>query len=169
MKKITTAIFLLLFSLSVSAQEGPRSYAAFGGSLMTFEEGSDSVEPINIFGRIGHDFNENIGIGFEGSFSLIEDDFLGIDYSVTTLFLYLKASLPVSSTAKVYAMIGPSNVELTGSLFGFSASTDDSDTGVGFGFENRLDSYSISVDYINYYDDFDVDVNAINVGLTTYF
>ncbi|MCH8177917.1 MAG: porin family protein [Proteobacteria bacterium] len=169
MKKIIAGLLTLLISFAATAQEGPRTYWTLGGALMTFDDGFDSVEPINVFGRLGYDFNANFGIGIEGSFSLIEDDFLGVDYSVTTTFIYLKGSLPIGDDAKLYAMIGPSNVDLTGTLGGFSASADDSDTGFGFGYEKALDTFSISVDYITYFDDFGVDVNAINLGFVTYF
>ena len=35
-------------------------------------------------------------------------------------------------------MIGPTNVELTGTLGGLSISADDDDTGIGFGFERSI-------------------------------
>ena len=46
---------------------------------------------------------------------------------------------------------------------------NDDDTGIGFGFEKTLDTFSISVDYITYYDKLGIDVNAFNLGLVTYF
>jgi len=165
MKKIIAGILTLLLSFAVSAQEGPRTYWTLGGSLMTYEVGSVSLEPINVFGRLGYDFNENIGIGFEGSFSMLEDDFLGLDWSITTTFIYLKASMPVGDDAKIYAMIGPSNVELSASSGGASGSADDSDTGIGFGFETG----SYTVDYINYYDKNGETFSAINLGFVNYF
>jgi hypothetical protein len=159
------------------AQEAPRAYWGAGGALMTLDDGFDSFEPINAFGRVGYDFNAYIGVGAEVSFSLIEDDVAGIDFSVDTRFFFLKGSLPIGDGAKLYAMIGPSNVELTGSIGGFSVSLDDSDIGIGFGFEKSLnDSFGISVDYINYYNDSgfdvisaDVDVDAFNIGVVGYF
>jgi hypothetical protein len=66
-------------------------------------------------------------------------------------------------------MIGPTNVELTSEFGGFSISADDDDTGIGFGFEKAIDSYSISIDYIIYNDNDGVDVNAINLGFVSYF
>jgi len=45
----------------------------------------------------------------------------------------------------------------------------DSDTGLGFGFEKSLDTFSISVDYITYFDDLGVDISAFNVGFVGYF
>ena len=85
------------FSLATTAQGEPRTYWTFGGSLMAYEVGSVSIEPINVFGRVGHDFNENIGIGFEGSFSMLEDELIGFDWSLTTTFICLKASMAIMS------------------------------------------------------------------------
>ncbi len=136
---------------------------------MSFVEGPVSLEPINVFGRLGYDFNANIGVGAELNFSLIEDEFLGLDFGVTTTFVYVKGSMPIGDDSKLYAMIGPSNVELTASLGGVSASVDDNGTGIGFGYEKTLDTYSISIDYIKYYSEQDARFDAINVGLVTYF
>jgi hypothetical protein len=170
MKKIIAGILASFISFAAPAQEGPRTYWTLGGSLLTFDDGFDTINPIQVFGRLGYDFNAYVGIGAELGFSLIEDELSGIDYSVTTTFFYLKGSIPVGDNSKLYAMIGPSNVELTASFGGFSASIDDDDTGIGFGFEKTLASDSvISVDYIAYYDDFGLDVSAINLGFVNYF
>jgi len=170
MKKIIAGILLLIISFTANAQEGPRAYWALGGSLLTFDDGGTTFDPINVFGRLGYDFNENIGVGVEGSFSLIEDDILGVDVSVNTTFFYLKGSIPVGDDAKLYAMIGPTNTEITASSGGISISTDDNDTGIGFGYEKTLENNrSFSIDYITYNNNSGVDVNAINLGLVTYF
>ena len=169
MKKLIAGVFFLFISFAATAQEGPRTYWTLGGGLLTLDDGFDTIDPVQVFGRLGYDFNANFGIGVEGGFSLIEDSVGIVDVSVTTLFLYLKGSIPIGNGAKLYAMIGPSNVDITGTVGGFSASADDSDTGLGFGFEKSLDTFSISVDYITYFDDFGVDISAFNVGFVGYF
>jgi len=169
-KIVIAGILTIFISFTAAARSSPPgAYWSLGGSLLTFDDGFDSIEPIQVFGRLGYDFNANFGIGVEGGFSLIDDEIGGVDFDVTTTFLYLKGSIPVGDDAKIYAMIGPANVELTASLGGISISADDSDTGIGFGFEKAIDSYSISVDYIIYNDDSGVDVNAINLGFVSYF
>ena len=92
-----------------------------------------------------------------------------MDFDVTTTFLYLKGSIPIGDDAKLYAMIGPTNVDLTGSLGGFSASADDDDTGIGFGYEKALGTSSFSVDYIIYNDNSGVDVTAFSLGFVNYY
>jgi hypothetical protein len=169
MKILATAILALLISFTASAQDEPHAYWSLGGSLLTFDDGFDSIEPKQVFGRLGYEFNANFGIGFEGGFSLIEDELFGLDYDVSTTFFYLRGSVPIGSGSKLYAMIGPTNVELTGSVGGFSISADDDDTGIGLGFERDLGTSSFFVDYIRYNDDEGVDVYAINLGLGARF
>ena len=169
MKKIIAGVLASLISFAATAQESPRTYWTLGGSLLTFDDGFDTIDPIQVFGRLGYDFNANIGIGLEFGLSLIEDEVLGVDFDVTTTFLYLKGSIPIGDDAKLYAMIGPTNVDLTGSLGGFSASADDDDTGIGFGYEKALGTSSFSVDYIIYNDNSGVDVTAFSLGFVNYF
>lgn len=169
MKILIAGILTIFISFTAAAQEGPRTYWTLGGSLLTFDDGVDSIEPIQVFGRLGYDFNANIGIGFEGGFSLIEDELFGVDFDVTTTFFYLKGSMPVGDDAKLYAMIGPTNVEITASLGSISVSMDDDDTGIGFGYEKDLGGSSMSIDYIKYNNNTGVDVSAINLGFVSYF
>lgn len=169
MKIIIAGILASFISFAASAQEGPRTYWTLGGSLLSFDDGFDTINPIQVFGRLGYDFNANVGIGAELGFSLIEDEVLGVDFDVTTTFFYLKGSIPVGEDAKLYAMIGPTNVELTGSFGGISASADDDDTGIGFGYEKSSGASAFSIDYIIYNDNTGVDVTAINLGFVNYF
>lgn len=169
MKNLFAGILTLVFSFAAVAQEAPRAYWTLGGGLLTFDDGFDSIKPKQLFGRLGYDFNANIGVGFEGGFSLIDDEVSGVDFDVSTTFFFLKGSIPIGDDSKLYVMVGPTNVELTGTLSNVSVSADDDDTGIGFGFEKSLGSSSFSVDYITYYDDLGIDVTALNVGFINYF
>ena len=170
MKKIGILTFILLLSVSAQLRAAEGAYGAFGAGILTFDAGgSEDVEPTQLVGRLGYNFNDYVGIGFEGGFSLIEDEIFGVDFDVTTTFIYLRGSLPLGERSSVYALIGPSNVELTGSAGGLSISGDDDDTGVGFGFETELDTVSFFIDYITYFDDDDVEVTSINLGVVSYF
>jgi len=169
MKKIVAGIFALMFSCSVLADSGPRGYWGISGGLLTFDDGFDKVKPIQVNGRLGYDFNQYIGIGGELGFSLIEDSLYGVDFSVTTRVFYLKGGVPIDSDSRIYAVFGPSNVELTGTYAGFSASADDDGTAFGFGFEKGFGSGAFTVEYINYYDDKGVEVTSFNFGMLSYF
>lgn len=169
MKSLLLLISTLLFIFSAQLRAAEGFYGGVGGGLLTFDDGVDEVEPKQLIGRLGYNFNDYIGLGFEGGFSLIEDELYGVDFDVTTTFFYLRGSIPVSETASVYVLVGPTNVELTGSSGGTSISADDDDTGTGFGFETQLESVSFFVDYITYFDDDGVDVDSINLGVVGYF
>ena len=137
---------LLVSSLTTPALAGGGLYAAFGGGLLTFDDGADEVKPKQLAGRFGYQINDYIGLGFESGFSLIEDELFGLDWDVTTTFLYLRGSLPVSEQASIYFLVGPTDVSVTGSRGIFSGTADDDDTGTGFGFETRLDTVSLYLD-----------------------
>lgn len=158
---------LALVSFSVNAEVG--GYWSLGGSFVDFDDGVDTVSPTNIYGRLGYDFNEYIGVGFDFGTSLIEDDLFGVDFGVDTTFLFLKGSVNVSDTTKIYAMVGPSNVELTASLSNVTFSTDDDDTGIGFGIQFALDkSTAVHVEHITFFDKDDVEVTGLNIGFVGY-
>lgn len=116
MKNLFAGILTLVFSFAAVAQEAPRAYWTLGGGLLTFDDGFDSIKPKQLFGRLGYDFNANIGVGFEGGFSLIDDEVSGVDFDVSTTFFFLKGSIPIGDDSKLYVMVGPTNVELTGTL-----------------------------------------------------
>jgi len=165
-------IFLLTILLLLFTARGyatPGAYASVGGGLLTFDDGFDTVKPKQLLFRIGYNFNEYIGLGYEGGFSLIKDELYGVDFDVTTTFVYVKGSFPISETSSIYLVTGPTNVELTGSDSGVSVSTDDDDTGLGFGFETKLETARLFVDYTTYYDSDGVEVKSLNVGAAFYF
>ncbi|MDH5394450.1 MAG: porin family protein [Gammaproteobacteria bacterium] len=169
MKKLVSLLLMSLFFIAVPLHAAPANYWSVGGGFMTFDDSVDKIKPIQLFGRVGHDFTENFGVGLEAGFSLVEDELDAVDYSVTSTFLYVKGSLPVGEGSKLYAMIGPTNVELSGEMGGVTVSVDDDDTGIGFGFEKILGAYSVTADYILYNDNDGADVSAINIGFVGYF
>ncbi|MEM7563530.1 MAG: porin family protein [Pseudomonadota bacterium] len=169
MKPIVALVFVLLMLLSRPAFATDGFYASVSGGLLTFDDGVDTIKPKQLSGRLGYNFNDYIGIGFEGGFSLLEDELFGFDWDVTTTFIYLRGSLPISETASIYLLAGPTDVSVTGTSGAFSITADDDDTGTGFGFETRLDTVSVYVDYITYNDNEGVEVDAFNIGVVSYF
>jgi len=164
MKKIVSLCAIISLTVASNSFAAPGAYAGIGGGLMEFDDGFDSISPKQLIFRFGYDFNDYVGLGLEGGFSLIEDDFSGIDYGVSTTFLYVKGSLPVSDSASVYVLAGPTNVELSADVSGITFSADDNDTGFGFGFETQLTSARLFFDYITYNDNDGADVSSLNIG-----
>ena len=177
MRKLIVGILALFLSFSVLA-ERPRdggikkAYFAFGGSAFNFDDGTDSVQQLNIYGRLGYDCVSWFGIGIEGSTTLGKDDIdslPGVDFSVSTTFVYLRFGIPVGSKSKIYLSSGPSRVKLKASGGGASASVDDDGLGGAIGYEHNFGTYGFTVDYTQYYNKDNVDVGAINLGLIGYF
>lgn len=169
MKLLIHASLICLLTLFSSAHATPTNYWSVGGGILTFDDGFDTVEPFQLFGRIGHDFNQNFGVGGEVTVSLVEDELYGLDYSVDASFIYVKGIIPIADGSKIYGMVGPTNVKLTGSFGNISTSVDDDDIGFGFGFEKKFTNNGISIDYVQYNDDDGVDVYSINIGYVGYF
>ena len=165
-KTVMTAI-LLLGASSVHAG----GFVGFGGALVDFDDGFDSVKPKNVLLRVGYACNYYFEVGGELGVTLLSDEISGVDFDVDTTFLYVQGNIPVGNGSKIFVMAGSTDVELTGTLSGFSASVDDSDTGLGFGIQipaSSQDAY-YSFDYIKYFDDDGVDVTGINFSYMGYF
>ena len=175
MSKLLAGTLVLLLSFSAMAQRpaarvsNKNAYLALGVSSVRLTESVGSVSPFNIYGRLGYDFNRYIGIGFEGGGTLLEDDFQDVDFGINTWFAYLRLIAPIGDKSKIYAMVGPANVKLKGSLGGSSITVDDDDTAYGIGFERDLDGYGLTIDYISYFSDQGVDVEGFSIGLIGYF
>jgi len=175
MSKLLAGFLVLILSFTAMAERpaarvsNKNTYLAFGVSSVRLTESVGSVSPFNIYGRLGHDFNRYIGIGFEGGGTLLEDDFQDIDFGINTLFGYLRLIAPIGDKSKIYAMVGPSNVKLTASIAGSSIKVDDDDTAYGIGFERDFDGYGMTIDYISYYSNQSIDVEGFSIGLIGYF
>ncbi len=101
MSNLLTGFLALFLSFSAMAERpaarvsNKNAYLALGVSSVRLTESVGSVSPLNIYGRLGYDFNRYIGIGFEGGGTLLEDDFEGVDFGINTLFGYLRFIAPI--------------------------------------------------------------------------
>jgi len=167
------ASLLCLFVSTTALAEGDRASLVFGGGPLTFDDSVDSLSPTQIFVRADFKLSENIALGGELGTSLIQDTFEGVDFSVTTVFLFVKGIVPISEAASIYGMFGSTNTTLTGTVdspYGtISATSDDNDTGYGFGFENRFGRNGFSIDYVKYHSKNSVTVTSINLGYVVHF
>ena len=175
MSKLLAGFLVLFLSFAAMAERpaarvsNKNAYLAFGLSSVRLTESAGSVSPLNIYGRLGYDFNRYIGIGFEGGGTLLEDDFQDTNVSINTWFGYLRLIAPIGAKSKIYAMVGPANVKAKASAGGISFSVDDDDTAYGIGFERDFDGYGMTIDYISYYSNQGVDVEGFSIGLIGYF
>ncbi len=169
---------LLFISSSTSGIADPAWFYSIGGSFVSFDREDGTLEPINALLRGGLAINEHIEIGVESNTTLSDDDISGVDFDVDMTFVFIKAKFQVTQNTEIYALFGPSSIELVQGSGSSTITMDDSDTGIGFGaqfFTGGNDS-AFLVEYISYYDDDefdsvsgDVTVDSINIGYVGYF
>ncbi len=160
-RKIPAAMagLLLLFSAAANSATG---FMGISGSFLSFDDGVEPIEPINIAIRAGMALNEYIELGGEYSLTMIPDTFtfgsFEIDYDVDTTFLFVKANLPIGGGSKLYILGGATHVTVTGATTGASAEIDDSGTAIGFGLQvPSEDNGYFAFEYVTYYDDSEFD------------
>jgi hypothetical protein len=168
MKKLISVVILSLLSFN-SFADNEGFYFAFGGGAMQFENSVGTLENKQLLMRLGYDITEHFGVGVERGFSVIKDDMAGMDFDLSLLFFYLRLSLPFGDGNKLYAMAGPSNLQLTPSFNRYPVGMDKDDSGAGVGLEVGIDSGALFIDYINYFEDDGVEAKAVNIGYTRYF
>lgn len=148
-----------------------------GGGLHSFDAGSDTVNPANIFFRAALAVNEYIEIGAEISTTLIDDDIDSVDFDIDTTFVFIKGNVYLDNGIVIYAMLGNSSIEIAERRGNSTINTDDADVGFGFGVQfGRINQSAYTIDFINYYDDDEFDrvvgdttLNSLNFGYVSYF
>lgn len=176
MSKIIFAIVLCFIPISSSLADSGWIFGA-GGGLHSFDAGSDTVNPANIFFRVGLAVNEYIEFGAEISTTLVDDDIDSVDFDIDTTFVFIKGNVYLDSGIVIYAMLGNSSIEITERRSNSTINADDTDLGFGFGVQlGRTNRSAYTVDFINYYDDDEFDRvagdtshNSLNFGYVSYF
>ncbi|MCP4980217.1 MAG: porin family protein [Gammaproteobacteria bacterium] len=172
---VKTGLLGLALSFSGGLYAGP--YVGAGGSLMSFDDGFDTVDPINGFLRVGYALNENFEIGGEFNITLLPDEISDVDFDVDTTFIYLQGNIVMQGGTKLYLMFGRTDLTVTASSGGISIEGDETGTGYGFGVQIPQGGNGyISIDYIRYFDEDefegfsgDFDAAAFNLGYIGYF
>lgn len=172
MKKIFLLFFVAMLS-NTSAVAG-NWYIDGGLGFISFDDGSDTISPTNIYFRGGYMINQNFSIGIESSVTISPDQVAGapgVDFDVNVGTFFIRAGAPVSDNVMVYGQIGSSNTELTGSFGPASVSVDDTDTMIGFGANIGIGAETtyIAINYSIYNDNDGVDASALNLGIGTRF
>lgn len=145
------------------------------------ESGFSSVNPILIQGQLGGKLNDyfaiegRLGVGVkDDSINVPEMPGLTIDLDIkNTAGLYGKAMLP-TGVADLYVMAGFTYVKLDASarFQGLSASDSDSDTDVSYGLGADFHlgkSIDIVAEYARLYDEKDVKIDGLTLGLNFKF
>lgn len=124
---------------------------------------SDGFEPAGLTLAGSKLLNENVFI--EGSYSMLSDDYLGVDVDFDQGSLALGYRHPLNSTTDVYGTVSYEFVEVSGA----GASADDNGYGLTVGVRSRLTSefeVDASIGYIDIDDESDT---SFGVGANYYF
>lgn len=148
-----------------------------GGSALFVDakaEGSEDASLMAIGGRLGTQLNEN----FSGEVRValgVGDDTVryGIaEYDVELNSMiggYLRVGAPIGANFHPYAIVGFTRTELEYSQnFLGDGSESDTDLSYGLGVDLDLDrNLSLNVEYMNYYDDDDIEVSGFSIGIAS--
>lgn len=172
--------------MGAMAQENGPYLGVSTGFAMYEEEtsggiASDTAAILNASINAGYAFNEfisiegRLGTGLADGEMTITDGFVEADIDVSLDYLasaFVKFSLPNSSIATPYLLLGGSKGELTAELGGFSESFDESDSSYGVGIDLQMGKHkdaSLTVEYISYLDKDGSELNGLNLGVTKRF
>ena len=148
-----------------------------GGSYSTLE--TDIVVEFDLAALVfngGYQFNDYVAVEVRAGTGITDDDFTGIGGSVDLELDYLygvytKIGVPTGTNVYPYVVLGYTKAELeVSSSIGLSASDSDSDTSYGIGARFQVnDNVGVVVEYMNWYDDDDVEITGFNIGASYKF
>jgi len=103
----------------------------------------------------GHRFNDYISVEGRTLIHSSTENYYGVDVDIDNIYgVYMTLSLPLSDELSIYAIGGRSRGKASASYMGYSASSSDTDTSIGFGMRFALrESTTLSVEYLELFDD----------------
>jgi len=138
---LATAAFTLIAAPAM-AQNPPANPVT--GSIGYTQFDGDTASLGAITGRVGYDFNRNIGIEGEASIGVKDDDFTlaGVDGSIEHEYdaaVYGVAKLPVNENFELFGRVGYGTTSVKADLAGFEASEDGDSINYGVGANYFID------------------------------
>lgn len=168
MKKILLVITLAFFynSPSFAANQG-ESYGGLQYAVVNVDfDGIGDVDPTALVGKLGHFINDNIAIEGRLGIGFQDDDLLGVDVDIESLFgVYGVFHASSTSETTFYGVLGYTDAEAEFSGPGGSAEGDESSFSFGFG----ANIGGLNIEYMSYIDEDDTDATAISIGYLTRF
>ena len=167
---------VLLFSGAAQAQSFGAGYAQgypqgyVGADAMAWNlnvEGVDSdFDSVGLRLVAGIKLDEYLAVEFHGATGG-SDDVYGLDLELDYLIGgFLKGIVPLGNNARLFGLLGYSEVKLTASGFGLNESGRDDDISFGAGAEvDVTDTLAISADITRYMSSSDYDLDAYSIGL----
>lgn len=181
--KFCVAGFALAVGSSALASGYGSDYASGYGSVsyafheLTVE--SEEFDLDSVYGRIGAQFNEFVSAEFRVGIGVSDDSLKGpggeLSVEIDKYFGgYVRGSMPINEVIAPYVVVGYTDVELEVDFDTFlgegSESDSDGDISYGVGVDFMLDrNLLMNVEYLNMYDDDDVEISGFSLGIGTKF
>jgi hypothetical protein len=133
---------------------------------LDFEGIDESYDSVGLRLVAGMKLDEYLAVEFHGATGG-SDDIYGLDVELDYLVGgFLKGIVPLSDNARLFGLLGYSEVKLTASGFGLNESGRDDDVSFGAGAEvDVTDTLAISADVTRYLSQADYDLDAYSIGL----
>lgn len=167
-KLLRFILIAILFAPGLSAANEGTTYAGVQYAIVEIDfDGIGDVEPTALIGKLGYFINDNIAIEGRLGTGLQDDDLLGVDVEIDSIFgIYGVFHTSGESDTRFYGILGYTDAEAEFDGPGGSAEGDESDISYGFG----VNIGKVNIEYIIYIDDEDdTDATAISIGFVSQF
>ncbi len=166
-KHICTFLIAMLFTPALYAANVGSNYGGVQYALVNIDfDGIGDVDPTAVVGKLGYFLNDNIAIEGRLGFGLQDDDILGVDVDIDSLFgIYGVFHASSSSETTFYGVLGYTDAEAEFSGPGGSAEGDESSFSFGFG----ANIGRLNIEYMSYIDEDDTEATAISIGYVASF
>ena len=184
-----TLLATILSSSSLTAAEGDQYFGIqYASTTLEISGIDEDWEPAALIGRFGQYLSEGFSLEGRLGFGTGDDtiNFSGpggsidIEFELDTLFgIYGVGHHAINNNSSVYALIGLSRGEATGTITGFtivdgtineSESETETDLSYGVGANIGINNTTgINLEYISYISKNDTDISALNFGIVFKF
>ena len=166
MKKLTLVLLILLTSNAYAYESGDTYVGVQFGQAEIEIDGIDDIEPTYGLVRLGIYLTSAAALELRYGDGIDDDELMGVDFSIDRIAgLYALYHFNLGSSASVYGLFGYSEADLKAEANGDSIIEDKDDVSFGIG----LDIGSINIEYTQYLDGSDYEVNAASIGYTYHF
>ncbi|MDX1693386.1 MAG: porin family protein [Ketobacteraceae bacterium] len=131
------------------------------------EVGSTDFDLGALYGRFGSQFNENLSGELRVGVGVSDDEVLGFNVEIDKYFGgYVRGSVPLNDGIMPYIIVGITDVDIDTD----AGSDSDEDLSYGIGLDFKIDNQlMLNLEYMNMYDDDDVEITGLSIGAAATF
>jgi outer membrane immunogenic protein len=171
------------FAGLLASSYGGIQFASFDASIDGIPE---DFSPTGLIGRLGNNINENFSVEGRLGFGLSDDtitatdgvDTASLSIELDTLIgVYGVGHIMLNESSSIYGLVGFTKVDgtvsasISGSLTGSGSSSED-ESGLSYGVGADIGvgkNLALNIEYIQYLNESELDLNAISLGIKVNF